>query len=95
MFARISPMICVSGRKTYALYVFGTNLTNVGIEEVATWTADLSGKTLEKDFERINTPQGTFYRACFDIYLNFDGFGFNAELVCSGEAMGRRWVRFR
>jgi hypothetical protein len=44
---------------------------------------------LEKDFERMDTPQGTFYRVYFDIYLTLDGSEFNAELVCQGEVMGR------
>ena len=35
---------------------------NVGIKEVVTLTSDLSRKNLEKDFERMDTPQGTFYR---------------------------------
>ncbi|MCJ1374341.1 hypothetical protein MMC20_005573 [Loxospora ochrophaea] len=34
----------------------------VGIKEVVTLTSDLSRKNLEKDFERMDTPQGTFYR---------------------------------
>ena len=52
-------------------------------------TSDLSRKNLEKDFERMDTPQGTFYRVYFDIYLTLDGSEFNAELVCQGEVMGR------
>ena len=31
------------------------------IKEVVTLTSDLSRKNLEKDFERMDTPQGTFY----------------------------------
>ena len=46
-----------------------------------TLTSDLSRKNLEKDFERMDTPQGTFYRVYFDIYLTLDGSEFNAELV--------------
>lgn len=47
----------------------------------------------------MDTPQGTFYRVYFDIYLTLDGTEFNAELVCQGEVMGRcsarfRWLRF-
>ena len=38
------------------------NNFNVGIKEVVTLTSDLSRKNLEKDFERMDTPQGTFYR---------------------------------
>lgn len=34
----------------------------LGIKEVVTLTSDLSRKNLEKDFERMDTPQGTFYR---------------------------------
>ncbi|KAI9701193.1 MAG: hypothetical protein M1836_001862 [Candelina mexicana] len=57
------------------------------IKEVVTLTSDLSRKNLEKDFERMDTPQGTFYRVYFDIYLTLDGSEFNAELVCQGEIM--------
>jgi hypothetical protein len=67
----------------------------VGIKEVVTLTSDLSRKNLEKDFERMDTPQGTFYRVYFDIYLTLDGSEFNAELVCQGEVMGRCTARFR
>ncbi|KAL8715552.1 MAG: hypothetical protein Q9220_000888 [cf. Caloplaca sp. 1 TL-2023] len=52
------------------------------IKEVVTLTSDLSRKNLEKDFERMDTPQGTFYRVYFDILLALDGSEFNAELVC-------------
>ena len=38
------------------------NNFNLGIKEVVTLTSDLSRKNLEKDFERMDTPQGTFYR---------------------------------
>lgn len=68
---------------------------NVGIKDVVTLTSDLSRKNLEKDFERMDTPQGTFYRVYFDIYLTLDGSEFNAELVCQGEVMGRCSARFR
>lgn len=37
----------------------------IGIKEVVTLTSDLSRKNLEKDFERMDTPQGTFYRKYF------------------------------
>lgn len=67
----------------------------IGIKEVVTLTSDLSRKNLEKDFERMDTPQGTFYRVYFDIYLTLDGSEFNAELVCQGEVMGRCTARFR
>ncbi|KAL8843268.1 MAG: hypothetical protein Q9176_002221 [Flavoplaca citrina] len=50
------------------------------IKEVVTLTSDLSRKNLEKDFERMDTPQGTFYRVYFDILLALDGSEFNAEL---------------
>jgi len=50
---------------------------------------------LEKDFERMDTPQGTFYRVYFDIFLTLDGSEFNAELVCQGEVMGRCVAKFR
>lgn len=66
-----------------------------GVKEVVTLTSDLSRKNLEKDFERMDTPQGTFYRVYFDIYLTLDGSEFNAELVCQGEVMGRCSSRFR
>ncbi|KAF6232921.1 hypothetical protein HO173_008884 [Letharia columbiana] len=66
-----------------------------GIKEVVTLTSDLSRKNLEKDFERMDTPQGTFYRVYFDILLALDGSEFNAELVCQGEVMGRCTARFR
>ncbi|ATY60381.1 Heat shock Hsp70 [Cordyceps militaris] len=59
------------------------------IKEVVTLTSDLSRKNLEKDFERMDTPQGTFYRVYFDIYLTLDGSEFSTELVCQGEVMGR------
>lgn len=37
-------------------------ISDAGIKEVVTLTSDLSRKNLEKDFERMDTPQGTFYR---------------------------------
>jgi hypothetical protein len=73
---------------------WSANVT-IGIKEVVTLTSDLSRKNLEKDFERMDTPQGTFYRVYFDIYLTLDGSEFNAELVCQGEVMGRCTARFR
>lgn len=69
--------------------------TPTGVKEVVTLTSDLSRKNLEKDFERMDTPQGTFYRVYFDIYLTLDGSEFNAELVCQGEVMGRCSSRFK
>ena len=38
------------------------DVLDIGIKEVVTLTSDLSRKNLEKDFERMDTPQGTFYR---------------------------------
>jgi hypothetical protein len=74
-----------------------SNFSNdfLGVKEVVTLTSDLSRKNLEKDFERMDTPQGTFYRVYFDIYLTLDGSEFNAELVCQGEVMGRCTSRFK
>jgi hypothetical protein len=80
--------LCVSGERLLTY-------THLGIKEVVTLTSDLSRKNLEKDFERMDTPQGTFYRVYFDIYLTLDGSEFNAELVCQGEVMGRCTARFR
>ncbi|KAL1979202.1 hypothetical protein VTN96DRAFT_6513 [Rasamsonia emersonii] len=65
------------------------------IKEVVTLTSDLSRKNLEKDFERMDTPNGTFYRVYFDIYLTLDGSEFSAELVCQGEVMGRCTAKFK
>ncbi|KAL2824108.1 hypothetical protein BDW59DRAFT_147844 [Aspergillus cavernicola] len=65
------------------------------IKEVVTLTSDLSRKNLETDFERMDTPQGIFYRVYFDIYLTLDGSEFSAELVCQGEVMGRCRAKFR
>ena len=42
-----------------------------GIKEVVTLTSDLSRKNLEKDFERMDTPQGTFYRESSSILSLF------------------------
>jgi hypothetical protein len=66
-----------------------------GIKEVVTLTSDLSRKNLETDFERMDTPQGIFYRVYFDIYLTLDGSEFSAELVCQNEVMGRCRAKFR
>ena len=76
---------------------FHATLTDgfAGIKEIVTLTSDLSRKNLEKDFERMDTPQGTFYRVYFDIYLTLDGSELSAELVCQGEVMGRCSARFR
>ncbi|PTU22939.1 hypothetical protein P175DRAFT_0522019 [Aspergillus ochraceoroseus IBT 24754] len=74
---------------------FLTPFSVTGIKEVVTLTSDLSRKNLETDFERMDTPQGTFYRVYFDIYLTLDGSEFSAELVCQGEVMGRCRAKFR
>jgi hypothetical protein len=74
---------------------FADLFRTAGIKEVVTLTSDLSRKNLEKDFERMDTPQGTFYRVYFDIYLTLDGSELSAELVCQGEVMGRCSARFR
>jgi hypothetical protein len=77
------------------MWIDVTDWRQTGIKEVVTLTSDLSRKNLEKDFERMDTPQGTFYRVYFDIYLTLDGSEFSAELVCQGEVMGRCRARFR
>ncbi|KAH2819555.1 hypothetical protein KXW07_005788 [Aspergillus fumigatus] len=74
---------------------FFRQVAPVCIKEVVTLTSDLSRKNLETDFERMDTPQGTFYRVYFDIYLTLDGSEFSAELVCQGEVMGRCRAKFR
>ena len=48
--------ILIGNRKTNEIGLI------TGIKEVVTLTSDLSRKNLEKDFERMDTPQGTFYR---------------------------------
>lgn len=53
-------------------------LTNslAGIKEVVTLTSDLSRKNLEKDFERMDTLQGTFYRKSpLNLSLSFSAIG--------------------
>ena len=45
------------------------------IKEVVTLTSDLSRKNLEKDFERMDTPQGTFYRQFYHFSSNFSSHG--------------------
>lgn len=93
MFAQNIPRIPVG----YLLLLSISAIANkdTGVKEVVTLTSDLSRKNLEKDFERMDTPQGTFYRVYFDIYLTLDGSEFNAELVCQGEVMGRCTSRFK
>lgn len=97
--ARSIPRIRVSLFRRFRVYSsFGIDADwseTTGIKEVVTLTSDLSRKNLEKDFERMDTPQGTFYRVYFDIYLTLDGSEFSAELVCQGEVMGRCRARFR
>jgi Hsp70 protein len=93
MFAPNIPKIHVSIVSSTICIV--TDLFDLGIKEVVTLTSDLSRKNLEKDFERMDTPQGTFYRVYFDIYLTLDGSELSAELVCQGEVMGRCSARFR
>ncbi len=44
---------------------------DAGIKEVVTLTSDLSRKNLEKDFERMDTPQGTFYRMFSSYSISF------------------------
>ena len=45
------------------------------IKEVVTLTSDLSRKNLEKDFERMDTPQGTFYRKHAPEFFPFKSSG--------------------
>ena len=60
--------VCPEYTKDPREYMFPTPQHQVtytefaGIKEVVTLTSDLSRKNLEKDFERMDTPQGTFYR---------------------------------
>ena len=93
----VCPEYTKDPRKFYPPHnhLAGRTNSSQGIKEVVTLTSDLSRKNLEKDFERMDTPQGTFYRVYFDIYLTLDGSEFNAELVCQGEVMGRCTARFR
>ena len=91
-----SPLRFMPHHNTDVTAIFSPEYTkDPRIKEVVTLTSDLSRKNLEKDFERMDTPQGTFYRVYFDIYLTLDGSEFNAELVCQGEVMGRCSARFR
>lgn len=61
-YARNTPRILVSlpYKRTDGDNTFIDSMA--GIKEVVTLTSDLSRKNLEKDFERMDTPQGTFYR---------------------------------
>ena len=92
----VCPEYTKDPRKSHMVDSYPTaDNSTTGIKEIVTLTSDLSRKNLEKDFERMDTPQGTFYRVYFDIYLTLDGSEFNAELVCQGEVMGRCSARFR
>lgn len=60
--ARNTPKILVSFPVFVWLLLEALIDLLAGIKEVVTLTSDLSRKNLEKDFERMDTPQGTFYR---------------------------------
>ena len=67
MFAQNIQKILVStplntSNETIVSVIPMTDIVGTGIKEVVTLTSDLSRKNLEKDFERMDTPQGTFYR---------------------------------
>ena len=62
MYARNTPRILVSLPYKHSDLVDTFIDMMAGIKEVVTLTSDLSRKNLEKDFERMDTPQGTFYR---------------------------------
>lgn len=91
----VCPEYTKDPRKSLGSSKFRKSKISPGIKEVVTLTSDLSRKNLETDFERMDTPQGTFYRVYFDIYLTLDGSEFSAELVCQGEVMGRCRAKFR
>lgn len=56
-----------------------------GIKEVVTLTSDLSRKNLEKDFERMDTPQGTFYRkSSLNIFALVLATGIDAYEITAG-----------
>ena len=57
----------LSAFSDYLMVVTATDGGITGIKEVVTLTSDLSRKNLEKDFERMDTPQGTFYRKSFGL----------------------------
>lgn len=61
-FVRNTRRILVSLPLFYLLSQGASTDLLAGIKEVVTLTSDLSRKNLEKDFERMDTPQGTFYR---------------------------------
>lgn len=53
-----------------------------------TLTSDLSRKNLEKDFERMDTPQGTFYRKSSLNYLFlFSALGLDAYDTLQGSTL--------
>ena len=62
MSAQNIPRTLVSRSYSPTELSMSANSCNSGIKEVVTLTSDLSRKNLEKDFERMDTPQGTFYR---------------------------------
>lgn len=54
------------------------------IKEVVTLTSDLSRKNLEKDFERMDTPQGTFYSKHTLLFtLNLYTLQYSVKLTCA------------
>lgn len=69
-------------------------LYDLDVKALVTLTSDLSTKNLEDDFQSIVTPQGTFYKVLFEIYLTLDGSVFKAEVVCQGDIMGRCVEKF-
>jgi len=90
-----NPLSCIPHLITTIILLGDWTNTIPGIKELVTLTSDLSRKNLERDFERMDTAQGTFYRVYFDILLTLDGSEFKAELVCQGEVMGRCSAKFR
>ncbi|KAI5296056.1 hypothetical protein KEM52_005869 [Ascosphaera acerosa] len=70
-------------------------ITDPGIKEYVTLVSDLTSKNLERDFERKETPHGTFYHVQFDVDIILDGTDFVAEVICQGEVMGRCTAKFR
>ena len=68
MFVPSIPRTLVSYSLMVGLQEILTNDMSIGIKEVVTLTSDLSRKNLEKDFERMDTPQGTFYRMLLSLF---------------------------
>jgi hypothetical protein len=92
----ICPEYITDPRKYPSPTIYHTCITLcTGIEKAVTLSSDLTRSDWEKDLERLETPQGTFYRVFFDIYLTLDGSELSAELICQGEVMGRCRTRFR